>query len=168
MSAPMDSYHRLTERVAPCMPRAASRTGECRCEVVWEAVCAVAHAWCSLAWVESRRGPLPGRDEIALLISFITTQTQDGLLESLRAFQPMQQATATLVPDAHQTQPQQQTQQTQQQPAQQQQQQHAAPTWAMPWQTGDRAGGRAMAAAVRAPRTPSGAFARFDMPKAPK
>lgn len=42
------------------------------------------------------------------------------------------------------------------------------PAWVMPWQTGDRAAGRAMARALRSRRTPNGGFACFDMAKAPK
>ncbi|KAI8473289.1 MAG: hypothetical protein J3K34DRAFT_188165 [Monoraphidium minutum] len=39
--------------------------------------------------------------------------------------------------------------------------------WLMPWQTGDRAAGAAMARAIGSKRTPLGAFANFDLPKAP-
>jgi hypothetical protein len=42
-----------------------------------------------------------------------------------------------------------------------------APSWAMPWQTGDRAAGQQMAAALRAPRVPGGGFSNLDLPKAP-
>eukprot|EP00798_Chlamydomonas_sp_ICE-L_P017548 gene17548-23872_t len=40
------------------------------------------------------------------------------------------------------------------------------PSWAMPWQTGDRVAGRKVAMSIRSKRTPNGAFAVTDLPKA--
>jgi hypothetical protein len=44
----------------------------------------------------------------------------------------------------------------------------ARPSWEMPWQRGDRAAARRVAAALRAPRTPRGGFTNLDLAKAPK